>query len=396
MKKVILTSIVMALCLNSAQAQIIVDQSGNIGLHTQQIPQSAISLNCMGNPNYDFYGLFQKNGMIVKRDGNATCSTTESYCGQFYNYDLSTRRAIGVMGCATTETGVSRPNGVSIGVFGVGGNVTPGRNFGVFGALAGTSKGAAIYGTVGVINVDENILDKRYAGYFTGPVMVDGTLYADQAVLTQSLMVPDAGVAEATNLLSSSGSDTSPLEKVTQIDAFMSARNTSTESAEMRADATCTESSLQSQFDSRSHYSLSATQIENVFPELIYTNDDGSKSINYVELVPILIESIKELNFEIQRLKNNTTDLGLASARTASLNSMELTSIDQNLSDKEGSAKRIKIYNLKGEFIQTIDNLSDSEKISATLSAHHLTAGIYICCLIDGGKIVDMQKVLVE
>ncbi len=50
---------------------------------------------------------------------------------------------------------------------------------------------------------------------------------------------------------------------------------------------------------------LIAQEVEKVFPEVVYTDADEmkSKSIDYTKLVPILVESIKELKIEIEALK---------------------------------------------------------------------------------------------
>jgi hypothetical protein len=46
-----------------------------------------------------------------------------------------------------------------------------------------------------------------------------------------------------------------------------------------------------------------AQEVEKVFPELVNTDKDGYKSVNYVGLIPVMIESIKELKKEIDELK---------------------------------------------------------------------------------------------
>jgi trimeric autotransporter adhesin len=49
---------------------------------------------------------------------------------------------------------------------------------------------------------------------------------------------------------------------------------------------------------------LIAQEIESTFPEVVNTDVDGYKSINYGSLVGVLIEAIKELRQEIEELKN--------------------------------------------------------------------------------------------
>jgi hypothetical protein len=47
-----------------------------------------------------------------------------------------------------------------------------------------------------------------------------------------------------------------------------------------------------------------AQEIETVLPEAVATRSDGTKAVNYEKIVPLLIEAIKELKVEVDRLKN--------------------------------------------------------------------------------------------
>jgi hypothetical protein len=49
---------------------------------------------------------------------------------------------------------------------------------------------------------------------------------------------------------------------------------------------------------------LIAQEVEMVFPELIETNNDGILGVRYTELIPVLIEAIKELKQELDKIKN--------------------------------------------------------------------------------------------
>ena len=53
-------------------------------------------------------------------------------------------------------------------------------------------------------------------------------------------------------------------------------------------------------------YGLIAQEVETVIPELVHTDDlnDGYKSVSYEKLVPLLIETIKELEARIKTLED--------------------------------------------------------------------------------------------
>ncbi|OAV75436.1 hypothetical protein Barb7_00939 [Bacteroidales bacterium Barb7] len=52
-----------------------------------------------------------------------------------------------------------------------------------------------------------------------------------------------------------------------------------------------------------------AQDIEKVFPELVETDEDGIKSVDYIGMIPVLLESIKELQTENEGLQNRNTEL---------------------------------------------------------------------------------------
>jgi len=51
------------------------------------------------------------------------------------------------------------------------------------------------------------------------------------------------------------------------------------------------------------HYGLIAQDVEKVLPNLIITNN-ANKAVNYLEIIPLLLLKIKDLEKEIQELKN--------------------------------------------------------------------------------------------
>ena len=48
-----------------------------------------------------------------------------------------------------------------------------------------------------------------------------------------------------------------------------------------------------------------AQELEKVLPEVVITRDNGYKAVKYEKIIPLLIEAIKELQAEVQELKNS-------------------------------------------------------------------------------------------
>jgi hypothetical protein len=62
-------------------------------------------------------------------------------------------------------------------------------------------------------------------------------------------------------------------------------------------------------FDNEVHYGVIAQEVEEVLPEVVQENLDGEKSVAYSEIIPVLIESIKQLKSENEDLKQRITAL---------------------------------------------------------------------------------------
>jgi hypothetical protein len=57
------------------------------------------------------------------------------------------------------------------------------------------------------------------------------------------------------------------------------------------------------------HYGVIAQEVEKVLPEVVNTGSDGTKAVAYTELIPVLIEAIKEQQKEIELLKKTVANL---------------------------------------------------------------------------------------
>ena len=50
-------------------------------------------------------------------------------------------------------------------------------------------------------------------------------------------------------------------------------------------------------------YGLLAQEVEKVFPNLVVTDNEGKKLINYTELIPVLINAVQQQSSEVEELK---------------------------------------------------------------------------------------------
>lgn len=61
--------------------------------------------------------------------------------------------------------------------------------------------------------------------------------------------------------------------------------------------------------DSKLHYGLIAENVEKIYPNLVSNQNDSGKSLNYLEIVPLLVNKIKDLQNQIKYLQNQIDEL---------------------------------------------------------------------------------------
>ena len=167
-----------------------------------------------------------------------------------------------------------------------------------------------------------------------------------------------------------------------------------------------------SQNVTKRHYGLSAEELEEVFPDLVYDNEDGTKSINYVEMVPILVQAINELNAKIEVLEGGDGDVKKVKSQATNTDEMAenvtMLSLAQNKPNPFGTSTTIEVsipedvqtafiyvYDLTGKKLQQID-IAARGKQAVTLNAATLTDGMYLYSLIADGKVVETKRMIVE
>lgn len=62
-------------------------------------------------------------------------------------------------------------------------------------------------------------------------------------------------------------------------------------------------------FYNRRHIGFIAQELEEVFPEIVYTDEKGYKSIHYTALIPVMVAALKEQQAEIEALNERLNEL---------------------------------------------------------------------------------------
>jgi hypothetical protein len=57
------------------------------------------------------------------------------------------------------------------------------------------------------------------------------------------------------------------------------------------------------------HFGLIAQELESIYPELVINSEIGFKAVNYIELMPIMLAQMKNMQTEIEKLKEEINEI---------------------------------------------------------------------------------------
>lgn len=443
MKKTIafLSSLVISASLS---AQLYVNQDGNVGIYSTF---SNTSLNVKTNNNSNGIRITGPGSNSIQLYNSADSTVTSNNFGiRIYN---QLKDNVFSQGINVYPYGES--NRTNIGVKAFGGNSST-LSIGIAGCLNGNNitNGAGVYGSSSMMADFVSPYFGEYAGYFRGDVRVTGSLYAN--LLTPSATSSSSGnsARQYTSVQVMSGNmdavGESISEKLSQVQllrinndrpgsqeskikstgrsaeierleqAILDGKELSAEDIEALEKSDEEEDVPQTQMASV-RYGLATDQLKEVFPELVYEDANGNVSINYIEMVPLLVQSINELQQRIEvledenaslkecntqavpsRKKSHIADIPIAATDIISLGQnhpnpfTEKTSIDVSLPETVRTAALF-IYDMSGKQVDKIA-IADRGKSSVSVSATGLHEGMYLYSLIADGKVIDTRKMI--
>lgn len=410
MKKTFLTVCCICFTATYSYGQFRVTSNGNISINSSETPLSTISLGSQGSDLFNVSVVGDRCGVYALNKGNGL---NWGYASEFCSFADGFNFTVGVKGDARSDSQQEINKGRAFGVFGSAGFATSGWNYGVYGRIMGTSYGAGVYGTS---SNSENgtYVDGRYAGYFNGNTKVKGNLTVTGSI--NGVILSPSAQTPTTSLQTYTGTDAeSVVDKMAGLNAMeyyneMPAFANATISGDT-ATAVPTMTEMEAMTFEKKHYALSADALEEVYPDLVYENADGSKSINYVEMVPLLVQSINELNAKIAVLEHNASNESNTSrGGTTSMSEdidTDIISLSQNkpnpFSDKttirlsipENITKAILcIYDMNGTQIKQIE-MSERGQFSQDISSTRLENGMYLYSLIADGKLISTKRMII-
>jgi len=154
------------------------------------------------------------------------------------------------------------------------------------------------------------------------------------------------------------------------------------------------------------HYGVIAQELQKIYPDLVIEGEDGYLSVNYVEIIPLLIQSIQELNAKLDKVQkvnalrdDVTTDIADADnvLRTELFQNTpnpftETTTIACTIAENVKTAV-LYIYDLNGKQIVEYSVIGHGET-SVTIEGSSLDAGMYLYSLIADGVVIDTKRMI--
>ncbi|MBR1903362.1 MAG: T9SS type A sorting domain-containing protein [Bacteroidaceae bacterium] len=432
MKKFIFTFTLAVLAMN-ANAQLVVDSLGHVGIGNDEpacllsvgdnsVDEVNCGIHCI--PRNKLYGFYVMNNPQKSRTIDGV-------------YAWSQNRGTGdIYGCTGVAESSNSSAGSSQKAVGVCGRAGDAYNaIGVFGGKNSTYATipcvnfAGVYGSETEVRpLSLNSYPGKYAGFFVGKVRVTNGIYGTLLTPSAGSSTQNRAKAMRSAVMNIEDNVESVTEKLNQVNTLQFYRQNATRNM---AKAQASSASLDEKMDidnmtleerevlaskdvsaetesnlSAVQYGLAADELKAVYPELVYEDENGNVSINYIEMIPLLVQSIKELSKKVSELEasdtnsnptgieNTASDIDMVKMDQNKPNPFsESTVIGLNIPEKAQKAN-IYIYDMSGKQVKNI-NVEDRGNTSITVYASDLNAGMYIYSLVIDGKVCVTRKMIV-
>lgn len=160
-------------------------------------------------------------------------------------------------------------------------------------------------------------------------------------------------------------------------------------------------------FNDKLQYGLIAQEVEKVMPALAYKTENGEYSINYIGLIPVLIEAVKQQQTQIIALqdqissnfqKQNADLVSLKNTKIINVSpnpSSDVITVSLNIEESVQDAKLI-VYNLNGNIMSSLNIKERANDITKSLQKDNFGSGTYIISLFVNGKSLDTKKIIFD
>ncbi len=400
MKKTILSMLMIASYFGVANAQLMVDANGRVAVGIEEtdnlLPQLTVETTGQNDVAMSI-NTQNLTGLQINRTGY---NTSIVHYGLYSSSQPFGVENYGVYGRSTNSGYGTQTANASFGVAGIANGGRYGRNFGVAGFLADTY-GVGVYGS-STTSWYALPTETVYAGFFHGDVGVTG-------YITAATLITPSDYRLKNDIKSVSNSCLDKVLDMNIVEFKYKQRKfetiASTDSVEAKSAVWYDE---ESSIVKNKHYGLIAQELQEIYPDLVVEGQDGFLGVNYLEIIPLLVRSIQELNAKVEQYENVDAPILKAQSRTTDVTDIDavVTTLYQNTPNPFTESTTIRcdvaedvakadlyIYNMNGEQI-TEYAVAERGATSVIIDGGSLSAGMYLYALIADGQVIDTKRMI--
>ena len=336
----------------------------------------------------DFHAGNALQNLGISADAAGGPGSAGSIGGQFTSITTNPGANIGVaargMG-GTTNTGINASgNGGtnSFGVYAIA-NSASNNNHAVYATAGGGSNSYAVYG------INTGFAPNHWAGYFQGDVMINGNGFLTGMIPITSDKRFKKNINEMKNVS----------EKIAKIKSY---------TYEFK-----TEEFKEKNFAKGEQFGFIAQELKEEFPQLVVEGPGGYNYVNYIGMIPVLLEAIKEQHQQIEELKAlvkgsfDNNNINTKTFSSVTLNDAQVIVLEQNVPNPfaeqtsitynltEGVQKaQILFYNADGKLINTSDLRIKAGQGQLNVFASDLSNGVYTYTLVVDGNVIESKRMI--
>lgn len=164
----------------------------------------------------------------------------------------------------------------------------------------------------------------------------------------------------------------------------------------------------------RKFYGFLAQEVQKIYPDLVYEDSTGMLSVDYIGMIPLLVDALKDMETRIAGLETDISELTNNSestiqnikSSTDDVNSFSYPVLEQNVPNPFNMSTTINyylpetisnasiyIYDMNGTQLKHY-SLGERRKGNLIIKGSELVAGMYLYALIADGKVIDTKRMI--
>jgi hypothetical protein len=170
--------------------------------------------------------------------------------------------------------------------------------------------------------------------------------------------------------------------------------------------------------DHRSHYGFLAQDVQKLFPDLVYKDSAGMLGVDYIGIIPLMLDALKDQQVQIDAQAKQLADLTeMVEKSTLALqkvgvniaketDALTYPVLEQNVPNPFNAATiigyylptttataSVYVYDMNGVQLKSY-SIPQKGKGNITIQGSEFNAGMYLYALIADGKVIDTKRMI--